>query len=126
MFMGEVLFKLIREGECEPELYDWAKKTIVLLDELPSNYNNFHLWVLLELSVVLGYAPTEQTLFSYAEEENEIMTKLLSLSFSEAMLLPLKGVQRNTLATSLIRYIEVHSESKININSLNVLRELYE
>ena len=41
------------------------------------------------------------------------------------MLIPLSGQVRNDLASSLIRYLEFHTESTINIRSLAVLRELF-
>ena len=126
MFMSEVLFKVIKDGECEAQLYDWAKRSILLLEDLKAGFSNFHIWFLLELSVVLGYAPTEKSLLPYIENDEKGIIAFLGLSFKEAMLFPLNGVERNIIARSLIKYIENNSESKININSLDVLRELFE
>ena len=47
------------------------------------------------------------------------------MPFTEAMLLPLKGVDRNEIAESILKYIEFHTESKVNVRSLSVLREIY-
>ena len=41
------------------------------------------------------------------------------------MLIPLSGELRNELAEDILRYIEYHSESSVNVNSLKVLRELF-
>jgi hypothetical protein len=41
------------------------------------------------------------------------------------MLLPLNGAVRNEIAEAILRYIEFHSESAVNVNSLKVLRELF-
>jgi hypothetical protein len=41
------------------------------------------------------------------------------------MLLPLNGAVRNEIAEEILRYIEFHSESAVNVNSLKVLRELF-
>ena len=41
------------------------------------------------------------------------------------MLIPLNGATRNEIAEEILRYIEFHTESAINVNSLKVLRELF-
>ena len=53
------------------------------------------------------------------------MEFLLKLPFAEALLYPLSGVDRNTIAESILRYIEFHTESAVNVRSLAVLREIY-
>ena len=37
----------------------------------------------------------------------------------------MNGNVRNKLADALLRYISYHSETRINVQSLKVLRELY-
>ena len=49
----------------------------------------------------------------------------LGASFSESMLLPLSGADRNAIAEELVHYLEFHTELPLNIRSLKVLRELY-
>ncbi len=46
-------------------------------------------------------------------------------SFAESMLIPLSGPVRNEIAEGILRYIEYHTDSALNINSLKVLRELF-
>ena len=41
------------------------------------------------------------------------------------MLLPLRGEERNALCEDLLRYLEYHTESSINVRSLAVLREVF-
>ena len=41
------------------------------------------------------------------------------------MLLPLRGEERNALCEDLLRYLESHTESSINVRSLAVLREVF-
>ena len=49
----------------------------------------------------------------------------MNSSFAESMLIPLNGQVRNELAEGILRYIEFHNESAVNVNSLKVLRELF-
>ena len=53
------------------------------------------------------------------------MDRFLKASFSESMLISLSGPLRNALAEEILRYIEYHIESSLNVNSLRVLRELF-
>jgi hypothetical protein len=41
------------------------------------------------------------------------------------MMIPLNGKVRNELAEEILRYIEFHTESAVNVNSLKVLHELF-
>ena len=50
---------------------------------------------------------------------------MVSSSFSEAMLIPMTGEKRNAIAGKLLKYIEYHTESAVNVNSLKVLNELF-
>ena len=49
----------------------------------------------------------------------------MASSFAESMLIPLSGETRNEIAEDILRYLEFHLDSALNINSLKVLRELY-
>jgi len=125
LFLSEVLFKVLKEGSREDGLFDWCVSRIMMLDAMESDFSNFHLRFLLELAVQLGFAPERSDLIPFAGEHLEEVTQLLTLPFSESMLIPLTGPARNEIADLLIRYIEYHSESAININSLRVLRVLF-
>ena len=41
------------------------------------------------------------------------------------MLIPLSGSVRNEMSEEILRYIEFHTESAVNVNSLKVLHELF-
>ena len=49
----------------------------------------------------------------------------MTLPFADSMLIPLNGAVRNEIAEEILRYIEYHTESSVNVNSLKVLRELF-
>jgi DNA repair protein RecO (recombination protein O) len=125
MFMSEVLFRVVREGCNEDGLYEWCEKSILLLDAMESDFSNFHLRFLLELAVALGFRPDASDLMPFVGEHYPVIERLMTSSFGESMLIPLSGVVRNELAERILRYIEFHSETSVNVRSLNVLRELF-
>lgn len=124
MFLGEVLFRVIKDGTDEPGLFDWCKKSILLLDAMESDYSNFHIRFLLELAVVMGFAPSSEGLAPFAGEDKAVADIFLKESFGNSMLVPMSGNMRSRLAASLLKYIEFHSEISLNVNSLKVLHEL--
>ena len=96
------------------------------MDSLMSNFANFPVRFLLELSEALGFRPALEDVAPFAGEQLGAMQAFLSSDFAEAMLVPLSGEARNALSDSLLRYLEFHTESPINVRSLSVLRELYQ
>ncbi len=125
MFLSEVLYRVVKEGTAEPGLYDWCEKQIRLLDAIDTDFSNFHIRFLLELTVALGFSPNVEDLRPFAGDNMPVIEKIMSTSFAESMLIPLSGAHRNEICENVLRYIEYHTESTLTVNSLKVLRELF-
>ena len=125
MFMSEVLYRVLKYGTNEDGLYEWCEKTILLLDAIQSDFSNYHIRFLLELSIALGFRPESRDLEPFVGSHYPIVEKFMQLPLAESMLIPLNGTIRNEIAEEILRYIEFHTESALNINSLRVLRELF-
>jgi DNA repair protein RecO (recombination protein O) len=125
LFISEVLYRVLRDGEYSEELYAWARSSILTLDGLGADYANFHLLFLLELSSVLGFSPRTEDLMPFAGERLEDISSLLALPYDQALLLPLSGARRSEIAEILLEYLSFHLDSRLNIRSLPVLRELF-
>ena len=125
MFMSEVLYRVVREGAYEEGLFEWCEKNILLLDAVSIYFSNFHIRFLLELSVALGFSPEARDLVPFVGDHYPVIERFMTVPFAESMLIPLNGVTRNEIAEEILRYIEFHTDSAVNINSLKVLRELF-
>ncbi len=125
LFMSEVLYRTVRDGALEEGLFEWCRHSILTLDAMESDFSNFHLRFLLEFAVALGFSPSLPDLAPFAGEHLSAIGTLLKSDFGESMLLPLNGASRNEIAEILLDYIGYHSECRLNIRSLAVLRELY-
>lgn len=126
LFVAEVLFRTLRDGAVEDGLFDWCEKQIITLDSMPEGYGNFHLNFLLGLCGMLGFRPEPEDIRPFSGPYQDVMETLINKDFTSAMAVPLSGAERNDIASCLIRYLEFHTESNINIKSLAVLREIYE
>lgn len=125
LFMSEVLYRVVKEGGNEQGLYEWCERSIQILDSMESDFSNFHIRFLLELTVALGFSPEAHDLEPFTGSNHATVERFMQASFAESMLIPLSGQIRNEIAEGILRYIEFHSESAVNINSLKVLRELF-
>ncbi|MEE0236161.1 MAG: DNA repair protein RecO [Bacteroidales bacterium] len=125
MFLSEVLYRVVKDGAAEQGLFEWCEKNILLLDSIQTDFSNFHIRFLLELTVALGFSPEAKDLAPFVGEHYPVTERFMTLSFAESMLIPLNGTVRNEIAEEILRYIEFHSESAVNVNSLKVLRELF-
>ena len=125
LFMSEVLYRVVKDQTNEDGLADWLKGQILTLDALQADFANFHLLFLLNLCAALGFDPDAAGLAPFVDNNLQSVEALLSLPFTEAMLLPLTGADRNAIAESILKYIEYHTESAVNVRSLAVLREIY-
>ena len=125
MFLSEVLYRVVKDGAVEQGLFEWCEKNILLLDSIRTDFSNFHIRFLLEFAVALGFSPEARDLSSFVGEHFPLIERFMTLSFAESMLIPLSGAVRNEIAEGILRYIEFHSESAVNVNSLKVLRELF-
>lgn len=125
LFMSEVLYKVLKEGTSEQDIFEWCEKNILLLDAMSESFSNYHIYFLLELTVVLGFGPSTRDIRPFAGNYYQVIKEFVSSSFAEAMMIPLNGADRNEIASRILKYIEFHIESSVNINSLKVLREIY-
>lgn len=125
LFMSEVLYRTVREGANEEGLFDWCARSILTLDAMSGDFSNYHLRFLLELAVALGFSPTACDLEPFAGARSALLGEFVQASFAESMLISMNGETRSDLAEILLRYIEHHTDSSLNVRSLNVLRELY-
>ena len=125
MFMAEVLYRTVKDGTNEPGLYECCEKDILLLEAIKSDFSNFHIRFLLEFAIALGFSPEPQDIMPFTGEHFPVIERFMKDSFAGSMLIPLSGQVRNEIAEELLRYIEFHTESSLNVNSLKVLRELF-
>ena len=125
LFLSEVLLRTVRDGQAEDGLYPWCTRSILTLDTLEADFSNFHIRFLLELAGALGFRPSLEDIAPFAEKHLAQLKPFLTSTFTESMLIPLRGEDRNALCEDLLRYLEYHTESSIRVHSLAVLREIF-
>lgn len=145
LFIGEILYKLIREEEKNEQLFNFLEKSIHMLDSMNKGIANFHLYFLIRLADFLGFSiPLNRNYFKYFDikkseftsirplhplffDENE--TKVLS-NLQKATILNFGEVQldqnlRFYFSKRMIDFYAFHFDYILPIRSINVLHEIF-
>jgi len=145
IFLAEILNKVLQEEESRPELFEFLYYSIQVLDLLNEGVANFHLIFLVQLSRYLGFGPTNNfsdelpyfDLMAGAfaatipphphylqKEEGAALTVLLTITYQEAMKYRFDQALRNTLPERILEFYSLHVGSRLNIKSLDIVREI--
>jgi len=145
-FLAELLSKILRNEESEPELFQFIFESLQFYDEMKQGSANFHLWFFAKLLGHLGLQPQNNYSETYRwfdmkngrflitrplhpDTPNPDYSKLLSELFARKLdaiyQIELNGSQRKTLLEYLIEYYTIHFERIGKMNSLAVLSELF-
>jgi len=143
MFLSEVLATTLKEEESNLALYEFLETTLQWLDH-ETDFANFHLLFLLELSKHLGFYPdTEQSSFPYfnlstgsfelkpqqnytvSGDNLKFLKALLGIKFDELSTVKMASSQRQTLLNTLLFYFELHLSDFRKPKSLQVLQQVF-
>ncbi|MDP4186048.1 MAG: DNA repair protein RecO [Bacteroidota bacterium] len=146
IFLAEILYRSIKEHEANAPLFDFLENSIRMLDMLEEGVSDYHLYFLCHYSGFLGFAPennySEENCFfdmkagrfvaieprhpSYMKvKESSAFSCLLSVSPLELLNLNINHKERIALLDRLLDYFTMHFEAMEQLNSLNVLKELF-
>ncbi len=146
LFMTEVARKAIREREANSRLFQFLFDRYQFLDLTTDPVANYHLVFLLELSVLLGFAPTsdwaeaspvfdlrEGAFLAQPPDHPNYLTEELAANLFELMdytydnshQLKLSREQRRLLLEHLILYYRLHMEGMGEVHSHLILQEVF-
>ncbi|PKP39826.1 MAG: DNA repair protein RecO [Bacteroidetes bacterium HGW-Bacteroidetes-15] len=147
LFIGEVIYRSVREEESNPPLYHFLEASIQSLDALENGVSNFHLLFLALLSKHLGFFPngsySDQTPFFdykngffvksepnhplfFTPEYAKILSNSLYTGYENADALKINGSQRSAFLSKMLLYYSYHTDSVQNIKSLPILSQVFD
>ena len=145
MFMAEVLYRLVRESEANPMLFDFVWGSVEALDEAADGVANFHLWFLSNLCRFLGFSPgndySADAWFDIAEglftavrpprehamsQENALILRdMLECDVRYLSEIGLNRTQRVDFLSALMSYYGYHLDTINSVQSIRILREVF-
>ncbi|MBD0823486.1 DNA repair protein RecO [Aestuariibaculum marinum] len=143
MFLAEVMYSSLREEEQNETLYRYLEAALLWLDE-QSDFSNFHLLFLLNLTKYLGFYPDTSSIHfpyfnlidgmfdlkeygkhSVSGESLRLLKELLGMSFDDLSSVKINGRQRQSFLNMLLQYYELHLESFRKPKSLEILNQVF-
>lgn len=144
LFLGETLNAVLQEEEANLSLYEFLANALNEFDSKKTNYTDFHLWFLMNLTRFLGFFPNYSENHEFFDLTNGISTQdfssgfviekeelllfknLIDLDFNSQEISKLNQIQRKKLLEILIRYYELHISDFRRPKSLEVLYSVFE
>jgi DNA repair protein RecO (recombination protein O) len=145
MFIGELLYKILKEEESSSSLYEYISKSICMLDALREGIPNFHLHFMVQLSRYMGFSiPANPNRYDYFDikhsrfafikplhpqffnkDDTKILSDLLELPANQLKDLKLSGEQRKNFANRMLDFYSSRFDHTLIMKSLIVLHEIF-
>ncbi len=143
MFLAEVLSSTLKEEEQNETLFSYLETTLLWLDT-HSEYANFHLLFLVNLTKYLGFYPdtthiefgffnlydgkfeSKQTnKYSISGENLTLLKQLLGTTFDALSMVKINTKQRQSFLSMILLYFELHLGSFKAPKSLHIFNQVF-
>ncbi|GAA4176038.1 DNA repair protein RecO [Sphingobacterium ginsenosidimutans] len=145
LFLNEILYKVLKEQESDPYLFEFIHQSIRWLDETHLNLANFHLVFLIKLTRFLGFYPAaskqalpyfnlHEATFSNSlpehplvlqEPHTSIFRDLITAEYSNCDHIKMSSTDRQFLLEKLLDFYRLHRTNFKEIKSLYILEEIF-
>lgn len=147
LFLAEVLFRVVKDTEPDPRLFDYLYESVRLLEFADKGVANFHLVFLLRLLYYMGIYPNADSYkagsyFDMANgvfvgsqpmhrhylsrEESIVFVRLLKISFENMSLYSFSRKDRMAIINRILDYYRLHLPEFSDIKSLSVMQSLFD
>ncbi|QFZ54300.1 DNA repair protein RecO [Oceanihabitans sp. IOP_32] len=143
MFLAEVLTNTLKEEEQNNTLYRYIENTLLWLDE-QTEYSNFHLLFLLNLTKYLGFYPSEMNAeynhfnlldgkfelkpygkYSVSGDSFTLLKTMLGTTFDALSSVKINAKQRQSFLNMILLYFELHLGSFKSPKSLQIFNQVF-
>lgn len=147
LFLSEVLFRVVREQEPDPRLFQYLYESIHLLEYADKGIANYHLVFLLGLLQPLGIFPNVESYRSgdyfdmlngnftntlplhrhfLGEGETTVFVRLLRIGFDNMALFGFSRSDRQVILQYILAYYRLHLPDFPEIKSLSIFQSLFD
>lgn len=147
LFVAEILYRVVKETEPDPRLFDYLYQSIHLLENTTQGIANYHLVFLLGLLRYLGVFPhieTQQEGYYFDmlngvfipkipmhkhflnKEESVVFARLLRISYENMSLYSFSRQDRVNIINRILEYYRLHLPEFPEIKSITVMQSLFD
>ncbi len=127
LFISEVLLKLITFQVPDKNQFNFVRNSLIELDKIVDNYENFHIIFLIKFSKYLGFEISNISDFSNIKFESQLVISFLSEIIISEYSSNIKSTSsvRNKALEIIIVYFREKTELNINFNSNRILKNIF-
>ena len=144
IFISELISKTIREEEYNADMFFFLNKAITELEVIGDGLSNFHLYFTVMLCKYLGYLPEIKNIpdgylfdipsatftsaageLSFNSKNSAILALLAQTTYDKIAVFKMSGEGRGEFIRDMLRYLSFHTGHGIEIESLDVLHEVF-
>lgn len=133
LFLTEVFGKVLREESENTGLFYFLKNGFIQLDGQTGHISNFHLQVLLQATLLLGFGPADGSdllhqlqesgvHFSVLPNEHEALDRLMAEPLGATI--PVKYTFKKDLLEHILKFYQIHTDTLREIKSLEILKNI--
>ncbi len=130
IFLSEFLTRVLKEQEEQAEQFDFLYNSFLVLDELESSYENFHLQLIIKLSRYLGHGlANSQELIAQSDTQSSntkidtFVDSLINSNYNQHV--DATGAIRSETLGLLMGYFEKQYDHWSEMKSLKVLGQIF-
>lgn len=143
-FLTELLSKVLIMQDPAPELFDFLKNSVNLLDSEVDGSENLHLYVMFQLAYFLGFAPTENyTSGNYFDMKNGnfvasepphsfflpakkagLFARLFNINVYSLKKIAINVTERQIILDALLDFYRLHTPNFGTLHTLDVLHSM--
>lgn len=127
MFVSELLYRTLLHSERDEELYDFLEDAVLRLEAMEGSPANFHIWFLDRYAGFLGF-PFEKgfdlDFNPFTPLQVSRLNSIHECGFEAAMSVPMTGNDRKEFIEAVLKWLEYHTGSRIELRSLEVLHRI--
>lgn len=126
IFINELINKTIKEESHAQELCDFMIESLITLDLMTLNVENFHIIFLLKLSRLLGFGAHHVNEVMGPRitdvEQEQLLSQLIQSDYNDSV--RMTNVQRRSILDLVLRFYGDHIDTMGDLRSVQVLRDV--
>ncbi|MDN5215988.1 DNA repair protein RecO [Fulvivirgaceae bacterium BMA12] len=133
IFITEILIKSLKGEEENQALFHFLHQSILILENMPDNFQNFHLQFLLKLCGFLGFAPASAheistqlaaagAKASISDEEENVIDLFIKEGYDNKI--KINNRFRRAILYHVLAFYKIHIESFGEVKSMTILNEV--
>lgn len=125
-FLSEFLNRISQNDDYQKDNFDFIKDSLIVFDRLEVNYSNFHIQFLIKLSKYFGIDIGNSKHLTGENVKDDINLFVdACINNSYEVKIKSNNILRNNVINLIIEHYSRNLDININLNSTNILKEIF-